>query len=59
MFVFSLSMSVVSLPRLYLTEFGSHAFLLNFLVFYPYIVCSLLQDTAMTLRKYKSQYLNV
>ena len=29
------------LPRPYLPEFGSHAFLLNFLVSGPYIVCSL------------------
>ena len=36
---FSLSMSVVYLPRPYLPEFGSHAFLLNCLVSDPYIVC--------------------
>ena len=39
--LFSLSMSVVSLPRLYLPEFGSHAFLLNCQVSDPYIDCSL------------------
>ena len=41
MSVFSLSMSVVSLPRPYLHEFGSRAFLLNCLVSEPYIACSL------------------
>ena len=41
MSVFSPSMSVVSLPRPNLPEFGSLAFLLNCLVFGPYIVCSL------------------
>ena len=41
MSVFSLSMSVVFLPRPYLPKFGSHAFLLNCLVFGPYIACSL------------------
>ena len=41
MSVFSLSMSVVSIPHLYLPDFGSHAFLLSCLVSNPYIVCSL------------------
>ena len=41
MSVFSLSMSVVSLPRPYLPEFGPLAFLLKCLVSDPYIVCSL------------------
>ena len=41
MSVVSLSMSVLSLPRPYLPEFGSLAFLLNCLVSEPYIVCSL------------------
>ena len=43
MSVFSLCtcMSVVSLPRPYLPEFGSHAVLLSCLVSNPYIVCSL------------------
>ena len=41
MSAFSLSMSVVSLPRPYLPEFGSLAFLLNCLVSDPYIVCFL------------------
>ena len=41
MSVFSLSLYVVSLPRPYLPEFGSHAFMLNCLVSEPYIVCSL------------------
>ena len=41
MSVFSLSMSVVSLPRPHLPEFGSLAFLLSCLVFGPYIICSL------------------
>ena len=40
--VVSLSMSVVSLPRPYLPELGSRAFLRNCLVIsYLYIVCSL------------------
>ena len=39
--VVSLSMSVVSLPRPYLPELGSRAFLRNCLVFDLYIVCSL------------------
>ena len=57
--VFSLSMSVVSLPCPYLPEFGSHAFCL--IVWFTNHVLSvlLLQGTAMTLRKYKIQYLNV
>ena len=41
MSVFSLSMSVFSLPRPHLPEFGSFAFLLSWLVFGPYFVCSL------------------
>ena len=41
MSVVSLSMSVLSLPRPYLPEFGSLAFLLNCLDSEPYIVCSL------------------
>ena len=41
MSVVSLSMSVLSLPRPYLPEFGSLAFLLNCLVSVPYLVCSL------------------
>ena len=41
MSVFSLSMSVVSLPRPYLPDFGSLAFLLKCLVSDPNIVCSL------------------
>ena len=41
MSVFSLSMSVFSLPHLYLMEFGPHAFVLNCLVSAPYIVFSL------------------
>ena len=41
MSVFSLPMSVVSLPRPYLPEFGPPAFLLNCLLFGPYIICSL------------------
>ena len=61
MSVFSLSKSVVSLPRLCLTNFGSHAFLFNCLVSKPYIVCSLVAEyrlgTAMTRRKYKTRYL--
>ena len=38
MSVFSLSVSVVSLPRPYLPEFRAHAFLLT------HIVCSLVAD---------------
>ena len=41
MSVVSLSLSVLSLPRPYLPEFGSLAFLLNCLVSEPYIACSL------------------
>ena len=41
MSVFSLSMSVVSLPHPYLPKFGSHAFMLNCLVSEPHIICSL------------------
>ena len=41
MSVVSLSMSVLSLPRPYLPEFGSLAFLLNCLVSESYIICSL------------------
>ena len=41
MSVFSLSMSVVSHPRPYLPEFGSHTFSLNCMVCDPYIVCPL------------------
>ena len=58
MSVFSLSMSQVSLPRPYLPDFGSHAFLLNRLVSKPYIVCSLVAEYKLgftiTLRKYKT-----
>ena len=39
MSVFSLSMSVGSLPRPYVPECGSHAFLHICLVSEPYIVC--------------------
>ena len=41
MSVVSLSLSVLSIPRPYLPEFGSLAFLLNCLVSEPYIVCSI------------------
>ena len=41
MSVFSLSMSVVSLPRPHLPEFGSLAFLISCLVFGPNVVFSL------------------
>ena len=41
MSVFYLSMSLVSLPRPYLAELGSHAVWLNCLVSDLYIVCSL------------------
>ena len=54
MSVVSLSMSVLSLPRPYLPEFGSLACLLNCLV----SELLLLQDTEMTLRKYKNRYLS-
>ena len=41
MSVFSLSMSVGSLPRPHLPELGSHTFSLNCMVSDPYIVCAL------------------
>ena len=54
MSVFSLSMSVISLPRPYLPKFGSHTFLLNWLVSEPYIVCFLVAGFSRTLSKYKT-----
>ena len=49
--VFSLSMSVVSLPRPYLPEFGSHAFCLTVWFLNHISSVLLLQGTAMRMYK--------